>query len=271
MAKVENVPDNAGQHIPPPLPEEVPLGPVYPEGYGPPLPSPNSQWHGELWSWGFNAVGNSYGAGGPPQWASQIRVQSGLPAAGWMGDGSLSYHAFGDTNGYGRWLSPYCTANRTPSRCIMWSGSRYPNNDRAVYDTGYAYLDSIQDISFRVGWIGLGRASDAGSEFYYVDCYYGWDNEADRYERMFYDPDDYENDVYGFTDRYYGRPGGGVGTFRIRLYVYAGSRNSHDVGDRGPGWDWAPVVPMGLPGAAYQGDLARSDVPETWYDYGDNV
>ncbi|UOX40363.1 hypothetical protein UGMREWDR_CDS0042 [Aeromonas phage GomatiRiver_11] len=219
-----------------------------------------SQRHGRFWSIGYNAVGYT-GSINAPNWGSEIRRFAGLNPVGNGLDPALSNFYFGNNNPGGRWMSSYFGRGRTPSRCFMWSGSRYPYNSWQPFNYGWAFTQ-IQNASIKIGWIGTGRASERDGENSnsqgYINLRWRWDSGAWQETRVFTSPAQYVSDWSGERTINLQHPSGSRGTLEFQILGNVGDFDQHDVGDRGPGQSWSPVVNMGLPGAGYQGELFKS-------------
>ncbi|AAQ81540.1 hypothetical protein [Aeromonas phage SW69-9] len=228
-----------------------------------------SQRHGRFWSIGFNAVGYT-GSLPAPNWGTQIRRFAGLNPVGNGLDPALSEFYFGQgAQPAGRWMSQYFNRGRTPSRCFMWSGSRYPYNSWSGFDWG-GELTQIANATIKIGWIGTGRASHRGGDMGYINLRWKWDNDLWQETRIFTTPDTYVSDWYGNRVMNLNRPGGGRGTLTFKIVGNVGDFDQHDVGDRGPNASWSPVVDMSVAGSGYQGELFKSFQGHQTRQYNEN-
>ncbi|QBX32656.1 hypothetical protein Asfd1_30 [Aeromonas phage Asfd_1] len=218
-----------------------------------------SQRHGRFWSIGFNAVGYTGQINGP-NWGTSIRSFAGLPAAGNGLDPALSNFYFGSNSPGGRWMSSYFGRGRTPSRCFMWSGSRYPYNSWSEYNWGWSF-SQISSAAIKIGWIGTGRASERDGENSnsqgYINLRWRWDGGGWQQTRIFTTIAKYVSDYYGERTINLSHPTG-RGTLEFQVFGNVGDFDQHDVGDRGPNNTWNPIVNMSLPGAGYNGELFKS-------------
>ncbi|UYD59855.1 hypothetical protein LEHPIFIF_00082 [Aeromonas phage avDM9-HANS] len=230
-----------------------------------------SQRHGRFWSVGFNAVGYTGQLNGP-NWGSNIRRFAGLTPNGNGLDPALSNFYFGSNSPGGRWMSSYFGKGRTPSRCFMWSGSRYPYNSWQVYNWGWTFTQ-IANAAIKIGWIGTGRASHRDGENSntqaYINLKWRWDGGPWQETRVFTTPAQYVSDYYGSRTINLQHPSS-RGTLEFQVITQTGDFDQHDVGDRGPGNDWNPIVDMSLPGAGYNGQLFKSYSGHQTRQYSEN-
>lgn len=227
-----------------------------------------SQRHGRFWSIGYNAIGYT-GDIKKPNWFTNVRRFAGLSAAGNAADPQLSAFYYGQgASPINWWVSSYFNKSRSPSRCYMWSGSRYPynRNQNFSYSTE---LTQVQRATIKIGYIGTGRASHRGGDLGYVNLRWRWDNQPWQETRVYTPPDQYVSDWYGSRTFNFAHP---TGRGRIQFEVFGnyGDFDQHDVGDRGPNASWSPVVNMGLTGAGYNGELLKSGSGHQFRQYSED-
>lgn len=231
-----------------------------------------SQRHGRFWSIGYNAVGYT-GQIQKPNWFTKVRQFAGLPAAGNGLDPDLSGFYFGPgASPEGRWMSSYFNKSRTPSRCYMWSGSRYPYNSNRTFKYT-TELTQVQRATILIGYIGTGRASHRDGENSktagYVNLRWRWDSQPWQETRVYTSPLTYVSDWYGSRTFNFNHPTG-RGTIQFEILGNYGDFDQHDIGDRGPDASWSPVVNMGLTGAGYTGELFKSFSGHQFRQYTEN-
>lgn len=231
-----------------------------------------SQRHGRFWSIGYNAIGYT-GDIKKPNWFTNVRRFAGLPAAGNAADPQLSAFYYGQgASPINRWVSSYFNKSRSPSRCYMWSGSRYPYNSNKSFKYTTEFTQ-VQSATIKVGYIGTGRASHRDGENSktagYVNLRWRWDNQPWQETRVYTTPLTYVSDWYGSRTFNFNHPTG-RGTIQFEILGNYGDFDQHDVGDRGPNASWSPVVNMGLTGAGYNGELFKSFSGHQTRQYSEN-
>lgn len=235
-----------------------------------------SQRHGRFWSIGYNAIGYT-GDIKKPNWFTNVRRFAGLSTAGNAADPQLSAFYYGQgASPINRWVSSYFNKSRSPSRCYMWSGSRYPYNSNKSFKYTTEFTQ-VQRATIKVGYIGTGRASHRDGENSktagYINLRWRWDNQPWQETRVYTTPLTYVSDWYGSRTFNFNHPTG-RGTIQFEILGNYGDFDQHDVGDRGPNASWSPVVNMALPGAghlaAYNGELFKSFSGHQTRQYSEN-
>lgn len=218
-----------------------------------------SQWHGRLWGFGINVVGSRTSTPWNNISLAWLGQSAGLGASNQqLNDARLvRYYLPNRPNTQNLAMSEFVGLAPTTFAYYSWAKTRYPYSDWWNVNKTLT-LNSVTNIAVAIGYCGTGRASHRGGPNATIALKITWEGFPTQNDFIIETPDWYTISFNGRIDRAYTRPGGGSGNVTIEILTFHGSMNQHDVGDRGPGWEWHPLVWMGLNGSP-MGNLPLND------------